>query len=262
MPTQAQLEAEAWWRNEFAPPALVELRSKLLAFWGLPSVAIGIKGNISHLAGYHRSYAWVKNSSWCTSRTYSTSETSGNRSPGDQNWLCAMDISLPPSRLLPTCNRLDRMIRSGGLEKVTEWYGNLDGDSRVDGYDNIRNRVASSDSSHLWHLHLSFDRGRANEDHQDLYEVLTGEDMTPEESGWLRNVYQAVFFGGTSCGTVTAPNNGRPKSNSLVNKADALLERPVSSPAPVDVAALAEALKPYIREAVREELDKTKLGSA
>lgn len=175
MATLAQLQAEPWWSRETIPPALAKLRSRLLNHWALPSSAIGIKGDYRHLRGYHRSREWVKNSRYATNRSYSVSETPGNRAGGDSRWIAAMDITLPRDVLLAVCRRLDSAVRSGKLEKVTEWYGNLNGDTRVDGYDNIRDRVASSDTSHLWHLHISFDRGRVNEDHTDLFNILTGD---------------------------------------------------------------------------------------
>lgn len=174
MPSYADLEKEPWWNAEIVPPNLSVLANKLVTYWGLSPGAIGIKGNNEHLYGYHRSRTWLKSSIYCTNRSYSTNETSGNINGGDSNWLCALDVSLPPELLLPACQRLDAAVRSGRLEKITEWYGNKDGDQRVDGYDNIRNQVATSDSSHLWHLHGSFDRGRANEDHTDVFQILTG----------------------------------------------------------------------------------------
>lgn len=171
------IETESWWLAETVPPSLTALISDLRSFWGLPSVNFGTKGDTNHTAGYHRSWNWDRNSAYSTSRTYSTSETPGNRNPPDRNWVSALDITLPNDLLLATCQRLDLAVRSGNLEKITEWYGNKDGDTRVDGYDNIRNAVASSDPSHLWHLHMSFDRGRVNENHDDVFAVLTGEGM-------------------------------------------------------------------------------------
>lgn len=181
MATLAQLQAEIWYRAEFIPPNLRILVEDLQAFYGLGWSHIGCKGDENHLRGYHRSRAWILGSRYCTNRTYSVSRTPGDRSGGDPNWLCAIDATLPREKLLAACKRLDAAVRAGKLEKVVEWYGNTNGDSRVDGYDNIANAVASSDSSHLWHLHMSFDRGRADEDHTDLYEILTGVDMEQTE---------------------------------------------------------------------------------
>jgi hypothetical protein len=177
MPTYAQLESESWWRNEAVPPNLATLGRRVREALGLNPEQIGTRGDNTHMNGYHRSRAWIQNSRYCTSRTYSVSRTPGDRVGGDPNWVCALDVAAPNSILMPMCQRLDAIVRAGRMEKVTEWFGNRDGDSRVDGYDNIANRVASSDSSHLWHLHISFDRARANEDHADLLAVLIGDDM-------------------------------------------------------------------------------------
>lgn len=98
------------------------------------------------------------------------------------------------------------------------------------------------------HVHAS---GHASDDENgaEWSAVLElGVDMTPEQAKQLENIYKAVFNGGPSCGTVTSPANGRPPSNSLVNKADALLEK--------ESGELDEAL---IRRIVREELDKSHL---
>lgn len=182
MPTLLQLQSEAAWRSEFTPPALIALGARLSAFFRIPALAIGTRGNTAHLSGYHRSRRWVRTSAYCVSRTYSVSRTAGDRTGGSDDAVSAMDMTLPTAQLLAACQRLDVAVRAGRLEKITEWYGNRDGDQRVDGYDNISNRVASSDPSHVWHVHMSFDRGRVDEDHTDVYEVLTGEDMpTPQE---------------------------------------------------------------------------------
>ncbi len=77
-----------------------------------------------------------------------------------------------------------------------------------------------------------------------------GEEMTPKQAEQLENIYKAIFNGGPSCGTVVNPANGRPASNSIVNKADMLLERK-PEPAPVD--------EDRIRQIIREELDRTRL---
>lgn len=181
MPTYPQLQAELWWAREYQPPALADLSRRLREHYQLSADAVGSKGDNNHLYGYHRSAAWVRNSAYCTDRTYSVSETPGNRKPGDVNWVCALDVTLPAEQLIAACQRLDVAVRAGRLEKITEWYGNKDGDQRVDGYENVRNQVASSDDSHLWHLHLSFDRGRAGEDHSDVYYILTGTTPAIEE---------------------------------------------------------------------------------
>lgn len=162
------------WVHETVPASLVQLGERLRVFFGVPVGNVGFKGDTEHRRGYHRSREFLLNSAYATNRRYSTAEP-GNTG-GDGSWVCAMDLSLPHDVLVAVCRRLDLAVRGGRLEKVAEWYGNTGGDNRVDGYDNIANAVASSDPSHLWHVHCSFLRSRAGEDHSDVYAVLTGED--------------------------------------------------------------------------------------
>jgi hypothetical protein len=41
---------------------------------------------------------------------------------------------------------------------MREFYGNTDSDREVEGWDYARGRSASSDDSHLWHIHISVHR--------------------------------------------------------------------------------------------------------
>lgn len=163
---------DVYFRAETVPPNLHALGEKLRTFYNLPAINVGYKGDTAHTRGYHRSRNFILNSPYCPDRHYSVSEV-GNGG-GDANAVSAMDITLPAAQLLPFCKRLDVAVRSGKFEKIAEWYGNKDGDQIVDGYDNIHNAVSSSDSSHLWHAHLSFIRSHANDNHDDVYAMLTG----------------------------------------------------------------------------------------
>lgn len=179
MPSYEELERERVYRDEVIPVELAYLARNLRSHFQLSTNAVGVKGDNRHLKGYHRSRAWLLNSRYATNRSYSVTETDWNRTRGNSNWVCAIDITLPEKTLIAVCKRLDVAVRAGQLEKVAEWYGNKDGDKRVDGYDNIENEIASSDSSHLWHLHISFIRGHANDNHADVFAVLTGQGWEP-----------------------------------------------------------------------------------
>jgi len=179
----SQMEQDPWYQAEIIPPNLAQLRRDLLAHFHLAPEAIGIKGNpATHFRGYHRSLNFVIHSPLCTDRFYSA--TAKVNREGDPNWIAAMDITLDSQRLVEVCRRLDVACRTGGLEKVIEWYGNLGGDNRVDGWDNIANQVATSDPSHLGHLHMSFGRKNANDDHADVLQVLTnrGAIVSPTQA--------------------------------------------------------------------------------
>lgn len=49
------------------------------------------------------------------------------------------------------------------LDVLREWYGNVGGDGTVEGWDCWYGRAATSDTSHLWHIHLSFLRKYCND---------------------------------------------------------------------------------------------------
>lgn len=179
MVTYAQLQAEQWWGREIVTPELKAFESWIRERFGLSTLAVGDKGNNAHLNGSHRSQEWIQNSRYCTNRTYTVQQGLN----ADQKRLIAgVDIT-PRTRtdMLAMSQRVDRATRSGQLEEVVAWYGNTNDDQRVDGYDNIRNALATSDPSHLWHLHLSLDR-RILRDLAALrrvYVVLAGATTPP-----------------------------------------------------------------------------------
>lgn len=156
MPTYTQLRAEPWWGREIVPDPLRDLGRRLCAAYGRPPEAWGTKGDNLHVYGAHRSQEWILNSRYCTNRTYTVQS---GLTALQARYIAAGDFN-PGSteRMIEICGRLDQEVRAGRLEVVREWYGNLNGDERVDGYDNVRNRAATSDASHLWHLHMTFDR--------------------------------------------------------------------------------------------------------
>lgn len=250
MPSYAELGEEQAWQDEFAAPALSVLASRLRAHY--PDAGVWIRGDNDHLRGYHRSRRWIQTSIHCTNRVYSVSRTSGDRGGGNENWACALDLgNLPQSELHAVCRRLDAACRAGRLEKITEWFGNVGGNSIVDGWDNISNRPASSDSSHLTHLHVSFDRGRANDDHTDVFLILIGQmDVNQTDVQEIWQNYMARN------GRNMADNVGETWQASVaaVAKLDELLNRP-SAP-----GGDPEALRQMIREEIRAALNNTKLG--
>lgn len=177
--TYAELETEAAYREERSTPSMARLMSKLRVRY--PRAEVGSKGDRCHLYGGHRSRRWIKTSRFCTNRTSTISRTAGDRTGGDDNWYVAIDINpdpVNPNELYAMCQRIDKALRSGQFEKITEWYGTFGDDDHVDGWDNIADRIASADSSHLKHLHFRFDRGRAAEDHDDVFKMLTGAEGT------------------------------------------------------------------------------------
>jgi len=59
---------------------------------------------------------------------------------------------------------------------VFEFYGQLDNDRSVEGYNEYREEGATSDPSHLWHIHISFIRSKVGDYWAmwALYTVLAG----------------------------------------------------------------------------------------
>lgn len=158
MPTYAQLSAEAAWRDETVTGEMDEFGDALCEALGVPRSHFGVKGDNSsgHMRGGHRSQAWILGSRYCTSRTYTVEPALPAVNLND---IPAFDIT-PKSnaQMLWICGNLDRVVRAGQLEEVVVWYGNLDNKGPVDGFDNIRNIIATSDRSHDWHLHAQLGR--------------------------------------------------------------------------------------------------------
>ena len=172
MPTYAQLNTEAVWRGETVTPHMEWLVTNLCAFYGVPRANGGIKGDNKHLNGGHRSQSWIRNSRYCTNRTYTVVP---GLAPHLADDVPAFDVTLPRWAMLQISSNADKLTRSGQLEELVLWYGNTDGDQRVDGYDNIRNAVVTSDASHLWHLHGQVSRHltRSWEAVRKIYRGLT-----------------------------------------------------------------------------------------
>lgn len=178
------------WTAETVPDSLREIGQSLVDhFEEITWSHIGFKGDDNHGGGYHRSLRWCTNTLGVGS-DYSDriQRDTSQRDTYRNNFIRAIDFSAPNNILLPMCQRLDQAVRSGRLDRdVREWYGNRDGDSKVDGYDNFYNRVSSSDSSHLWHGHISLYTDTVDSPHDELISVLIGEEaMTPEEHNWLQ----------------------------------------------------------------------------
>lgn len=181
----ALLRAEPWWGREFAPPNLEALYVGVRLFLGRGPEAVGGKGDNQHLRGYHRSREWVLNSRYSLYGKADYSVQHPRDLAGDGRWYCAMDATpFKVETLIGMCQRLDKAVRAGELPQIREWYGNIDGNQIVDGWDAVTAKAATSDSSHLWHLHISFFRSLANHDHTHLLAVLTGDDMTTAAELW------------------------------------------------------------------------------
>lgn len=83
------------------------------------------------------------------------------------------------------------------LDWMREFYGQADKDTHVEGWDFRYAQPASSDPSHLWHIHFSFSRNALTVANMDkLLEVLRGDDEMPTadeiaDAVWNRDVIPA-----------------------------------------------------------------------
>lgn len=156
-----QLQAERWWGREVVTAELDWLGDEMCRRTGRPRTAAGTKGDRHHLSGAHRSQEWLLHSAFATNRSY-TVQT--GLTATQLRHVAGFDFTPgDPEAMIAQSKRLMAAVRAGKLEAVREFYGNIDGDRIVDGWDNLRDRERTSDSSHLWHWHLTLDRRRCDD---------------------------------------------------------------------------------------------------
>lgn len=158
MPTYAQLKTEDEWNDQFIPPGLRNLVTRLENYYDPGVTNVGAYGDNKHLRGYHRSRRWIKESRFCTNRSYSTVETAGNRAGGNSNWICGVDLVLGYTRSEAAWSRINFARQHGRIPYVVELLLERD----------------------PWHVHMGIDRGQADRDFSDLFVIITGQDH-PEE---------------------------------------------------------------------------------
>lgn len=152
MPTEAELKSEQVWRDQFVPPNLNKLVAQLEQYYDPGVINIGAYGDYRHLRGYHRSRHWILRSRFCTNDSYSVTETIGNRSGGDGNWISGVDIVVGYTRSSQIYERVSLARQRG----ILRW---------------IRELKLERDP---WHVHVGIDRAHANDNHDDLFAVITG----------------------------------------------------------------------------------------
>lgn len=69
---------------------------------------------------------------------------------------------------------------------MREFYGNADFDRDVEGWDFVRDQAASSDSSHLWHIHISIRRAYVTSAKaiDAILSILKGEALSAWQKRW------------------------------------------------------------------------------
>lgn len=84
---------------------------------------------------------------------------------GGSSWASAVDMSMSAEQMKLVTGRLLASAKDETdlrLNYVREFYGTLDGETVV-GYDTYYGTPATSDDSHLWHVHISFLRAHADD---------------------------------------------------------------------------------------------------
>jgi hypothetical protein len=184
MASYAELEAEPWWDREIVTSQLDWLGDELCWRTGQPRSSYGSKGNNSHLNGGHRSQEWIKNSEYCTNRTYTVQS---GLSSEQLRHIAAADFvpgawgtSNNRALMAEQTSRLFAAGRAGKLKGVTQIQGTLDGKVTA-GINLPSGSTYRPDSSHLDHWHLTFDRRYMRDTalmQRILDVVLGGEDMS------------------------------------------------------------------------------------
>ena len=139
----------------------------------------GIVGDSAHTYGYHRARSKLPASDYSV-------KLSADRS-GDASAASAIDISLSASMMRTVTKRFMAVAkdRSDPRRKYfREFFGTLNG-STVTGWDTASNSATTSDSSHLWHVHVSVHRKYATSQAaaEALLTIFTGK----KESGGMAN---------------------------------------------------------------------------
>src|SRR5262249_14896571 len=138
-------------------------------------------------------------SAYCTDRSYGT--TDGRDRAGDGSWIRATDIGIAGPTHWAAARRLDAAVRAGRLPCVAEWVGTFDGGAGTGWCEGAR---ATSDSSHLTHLHVGLWTRYCNDSAQLelLGDIITGEGetmgaMQSDDGGvaWLEWRVDAMAYG-------------------------------------------------------------------
>lgn len=155
-----------------------------LAFKTLePSVLLG--GIYANKSGYHNTRA-ANIANYPGNYSYAQ-YTLDRQGPDDKS--AAIDFTFPNAQAgnYSTIAKYSSRLLASGRDLhdergnyLREFYGNADNDKEVEGWDFQSVQVASSDSSHLWHIHLSFMRAYVNDPKafDAVFSILKGENVS------------------------------------------------------------------------------------
>jgi len=210
--------------TEYAPLAIQHLFDTVKA--AIPSAQMaGIVGDQAHTYGYHRGRNYVSSSDYSNQLAKDTQGVDGEAA-------CALDISWSTAQ--PQYTVSQRLLAAKTDPRMTKavrsFFGSTDG-VRVVGWDYQGQYSCTSDSSHLWHVHISLLRSMVN-DHaamQGVAAVITGGSAPPPTGEWdemaskdeVKSALREVLNEGTAQGTSSwaATNKGMyDRTGTLVNQ--------------------------------------------
>jgi hypothetical protein len=163
-----------------------------------PSSKLG--GILARKRGYHNSRDHLPMPGYTTD--YSINEFSVDREgPADEP--AAIDWTFPDaqagdyltiskySKRLMTAGKAGRMADPRTLY-MREFFGNTDSDREVEGWDYAKNRASTSDSSHLWHIHVSIHRKYVTDPvaMQAILSILSAQPLDE----WRRSQMRDLVF--------------------------------------------------------------------
>ena len=136
-------------------PAMTNFVNSLLAL--SPGSQNG--GTYANKPGYHNTRAGN------LSTNYSVVDAVDKLGPSDMCAACDWTFPDAQSARYATIAKYTSLLLASAkdqqdprLNYMREFYGQADSDTQVEGWDTRYGRAATSDSSHLWHIHFSFSR--------------------------------------------------------------------------------------------------------
>lgn len=175
--------SDPYYRAEVIPASIAAMRTPLCNAFGVGATSFGAKGNLQHASGYHRSRAWVLNSS---NSRYGSSDYSVKQmldKLGNPNNVSAFDFT--PGVWGTADNRqkmklITRRVldaaraRDPRLSNMREFAGTIDGVNVITFNCADGSTRTPFDPSHLDHIHGSIWRLEAASDHTGIIQVMLG----------------------------------------------------------------------------------------
>lgn len=154
-------------------------------------------GILARKRGYHNSRDHLP------STDYSVQFATDKRGPSDEG--SAIDWTFPDAQAgdYKTIKKYSKRLMAAGkaadprTQYFREFFGNTDDDREVEGWDFAKERASTSDTSHLWHIHLSVHREFINNvaAMEAGLSILSGESLAAYEARSKRKVTMVDISG-------------------------------------------------------------------